>query len=68
MIEAESIRGTFLQLVKIPNPSKEEREVCDFVAERLRPCVSSMKMDDAGSRIGGNCGNLFVNIEGNAPG
>lgn len=68
MIKAENLRGTFLELVKIPNPSKEEREVCDFIVEHLRPHAASIAEDDAAGRIGGNCNNLFVEIKGGAPG
>lgn len=67
-IDPEELKKTFLALAVIPNPSKEEREISGYIRERLAPFAASIREDGAGGRIGGNCGNLFVEIEGTAAG
>lgn len=59
---------TFLELVGIDSESKNERAVCDYLKARFEPFAEEIIEDDTGVKIGGNCGNLFIRIAGNAPG
>jgi tripeptide aminopeptidase len=53
---------TFLELVQIDSPSKQEAAVADYIEKRLAPLGVKMWRDNAGEKIGGNCGNLHVRI------
>jgi len=68
MSEHGPLVDTFLELVQIDSESKNEREICDYIKNRLDPFASSMIEDDTGEKIGGNCGNLIVKIDGNSSG
>ncbi|MBK6910060.1 MAG: M20/M25/M40 family metallo-hydrolase [bacterium] len=52
----------FCQLVQIDSPSKQEANVADFIEKLLAPLGVKMWRDDAGAKIGGNCGNLHVRM------
>lgn len=58
---------TFLDLVKISSPSKKEREVSNYIKNRLSKYGEKIKIyeDDTASKIEGECGNLIVQLEGN---
>ena len=61
---------TFLELVQIDSPSKKEADVADYLEKILRPLGVEIWRDDAGEKIGGNCGNLYVRLasrESSAP-
>lgn len=58
----------FLALVKITAASRQERQVADEVKKRLTALGLTVSEDDAGSKIGGNCGNLFAKLPGNVSG
>jgi tripeptide aminopeptidase len=68
MINKERILSEFFELVKINCPSRDEREVADVLKERLTKLNLSVKEDDIGGKIGGNCGNVFAYLKGNVPG
>ena len=53
---------TFLDLVKIDSPSKQEAPVADYLENALKNLNVKMWRDDAGEKIGGNCGNLHVRM------
>jgi tripeptide aminopeptidase len=57
---------TFLELVQIDSPSKKEAAVADYVENRLAPLRVKIWRDNAGEKIGGNCGNLHVRMLANA--
>ncbi len=59
---------TFLELIKIDSESKNERAVCDYLKGKFAPFTSEITEDDTSEKIGGNCGNLFVRIKGDAAG
>jgi tripeptide aminopeptidase len=62
---------TFLDLVQIDSPSKQEAPVADYLEKILAPLGVKTFRDNAGQQIGGNCGNLHVKMparESNAPG
>lgn len=60
MINQERLVRTFLDLVKINSPSRNERGVADYLRSKLEDLGFNVKEDDAGSKIGGNAGNLIA--------
>jgi tripeptide aminopeptidase len=53
---------TFLDLVQIDSPSKQESGVAAYLERILAPLGVRVWQDDAGKKIGGNCGNLHVRM------
>ena len=53
----------FLELVRVPSPSGEERVVADQVVDYLRALALPVDEDDAGTRIDSTIGNLLCRIE-----
>jgi tripeptide aminopeptidase len=53
----------FLELVRVPSPSGEERVVADQVIEYLQALALPVDEDDAGTRIDSTIGNLLCRIE-----
>lgn len=51
---------TFMDLVSIDSPSRHERRMADRLTRALREIGFSVFEDDAGSKIGGDCGSLFA--------
>ncbi|RJP74237.1 MAG: M20/M25/M40 family metallo-hydrolase [Candidatus Zixiibacteriota bacterium] len=64
MVNAERLKSTFLDLVRIDSHSREEGEVARYIQNRLTALGLEATMDEAGAKIGGNCGNLFVRLQG----
>lgn len=60
----ERVIETFLELVKIPSPSRNERQVADYIIQRLLKLGLSYEEDDTGNAIKGNCGNIIVHLKG----
>lgn len=60
MISRERLKKQFLELVSIDAPSYREREMADYLKERLLELGFSVEEDQAGSFYGGNCGNLYA--------
>ncbi|MBU0691692.1 M20/M25/M40 family metallo-hydrolase [bacterium] len=58
----DRIISTFLDLVKIDSPSKQEADVAAYLKKALSELKVKVWMDDAGEKIGGNCGNLHVRM------
>lgn len=52
----------FMKLVQIDSPSKKEAPVAEFIEKLLAPMGVKMWRDDAGQKIGGNCGNLHIRV------
>ncbi|MDR1409012.1 MAG: M20/M25/M40 family metallo-hydrolase [Oscillospiraceae bacterium] len=55
---------TFSALIAIDSPSFEERLFCDALKEQLMALGIQTYEDNAGERIGGNCGNLYSFLPG----
>ena len=69
-VNSDRMVKTFLELVQIDSPSKKEADVADYLERILKPLGVKMWRDDAGEKIGGNCGNLHVRMDAqdsNAP-
>jgi tripeptide aminopeptidase len=54
----------FLELCAIPSPPGQERAVADRVTRYLASLDVEVEEDDAGSRIGSSCGNLYCRLPG----
>ncbi len=61
-VNRDRMVNLFCQLVQIDSPSKQEANVADFIEKLLAPLGVKMWRDDAGAKIGGNCGNLHVRM------
>jgi tripeptide aminopeptidase len=58
----------FLELVRVPSPSGEERVVADQVIEYLHALALPVDEDDVGTRIDSTIGNLLCRIAPNGEG
>ncbi|MCC6476846.1 M20/M25/M40 family metallo-hydrolase [bacterium] len=52
----------FMKLVQIDSPSKQEAKVAEFIENHLKTKGWKIWRDEAGSKIGGNCGNLHIRV------
>lgn len=64
MINQERFIHRFKELVSIPNSSKEEAAMCDYLKKALTTLSIPFEEDDTASKINGNCGNLYAYVEG----
>lgn len=64
MIHSERLVREFIELVSIDSPSFGERTMGDYLKNQLAALGLTVEEDGAGSRLGGNCGNLYVFLEG----
>lgn len=64
MINKERLLTLFADLAETDNPSRQEREICEKLKEKLKALDIPYEEDDAGAKIGGNCGNLYAYVEG----
>ncbi len=65
MINRQRLVDEFLELVRIDSLTFKEREMADRLKAKLSDMGVSVEEDDAGSKIGGNSGNLLCKIDGN---
>ncbi len=56
----------FTKLVAIDSPSYSERQMGDYVKNRLSKLGMIVIEDDAGEKIGGSCGNIYGYLKGAA--
>lgn len=68
MINKKRVLAEFLELVQIKCSTKDEREVGDLLTARLKGLGCTVTEDNAGEKLGGNCGNIIANFKGNIPG
>lgn len=64
MIQEQRLVDAFLAYVRIDSPSFQERQLADFVRPQLEKLGFTVYEDDAGAKIGGNCGNLYAHLPG----
>ena len=62
--ERRQLHDTFAALCRIPSPSGSERRCADAVSAELRGLGLTVAEDDAGTALGGDCGNLLARIPG----
>ncbi|BBB90810.1 MAG TPA: M20/M25/M40 family metallo-hydrolase [Methylomusa anaerophila] len=66
MINRRRMLNDFTEMVKIKCSSGAEREIADLLKQRLAELGLAVSEDDAGKKIGGNAGNVFGYLRGNA--
>ena len=59
MIKRERLLAEFFELIRIDSPTKNERQIADFLKDRLKSLSMEVTEDQAGLVIGGNCGNVL---------
>ncbi len=64
----ERLLQTFLELVRIPSESQHERPVTDYLVPRLKGLGLEVEVDDAGSKVGSDTGNIIARLPGTFPG
>ena len=67
-INRERILNYFLDLVKIPSLSKNEREVAEYLKKFLKQYSIPYYVDDADIKVGANTGNIIAYMEGKGEG
>src|SRR5437763_14006867 len=67
MINQERIKNLLLELVQIDSISREEREVAERIRALCEQMGAQVEIDDAGSKVGGNSGNVIVRFPGTIP-
>lgn len=68
MVNRDRVKALFLDLININSPSKNERGVADYLINKLTSLGFDVEEDDAGSKIGGNTGNLMAFKKGSVEG
>ena len=66
--ERRYLNDTFAELCAIASPSRRERACAERVRAELESLGLSVEEDDAGERIGGECGNLIAHVPAGAGG
>ncbi len=61
-LERRYLNGTFAELCRIESPSGSERACAERVRAELRALGVAVHEDDAGPRVGSDCGNLLARI------
>lgn len=64
MINQKRLVEEFLKLVRIDSESKDEARIAGVLKDQLSEVGGKVIFDDAGTRLGGNCGNLIAKIPG----
>ena len=68
MINQERIKNLLLELIQIDSVSREEREVAQRVKRICEELGAEVEIDGAGSKVGGNTGNVIARFPGTLPG
>ena len=67
MINEERIKNLLLELVQIDSVSREERDVAERIKAYCEELGAEVFIDDAGSKVGGNSGNVIARFPGTIP-
>jgi tripeptide aminopeptidase len=67
MINEERIKNLLLELVQIDSVSREERDVAERLKQLCEELGAEVFIDDAGSKVGGNSGNVIARFPGTIP-
>lgn len=65
MINKQRLKDTFLDLVRIPSKSGNERRIADYLINYMNANGIEVMEDEAGETIHGNAGNVIAFIKGN---
>src|ERR671927_1246826 len=67
MINQERIKNLLLELVQIDSHSRRERDVAERIKKYCEEMGAQVEIDDAGSKVGGNSGNVIARFKGTIP-
>lgn len=65
MLNEKRLVESFVELVKIDSISREERNLADFLIEKLEDLGLEVIVDQAGEKVKSNCGNIIARFKGN---
>jgi len=65
MVNEKRLVESFMELVKINSISREERNLADFLIEKLEDLGLEVIVDQAGDKVKSNCGNIIARFKGN---
>ncbi len=65
MINEKRLVGSFMELVKIDSISREERNLADFLIEKLENFGLDVMVDQAGVKVNSNGSNIIAHLKGN---
>src|ERR687895_1187907 len=68
MINQDRIKNLLLELVQIDSHSRKERDVAERIKQICEGMGAEVEIDDAGSKVGGNTGNVIARFPGTIPG
>lgn len=68
MINHERIKDLLLELVQIDSHSRKERDVAERIKHYCEALGAEVEIDDAGTKVGGNSGNVIARFKGTIPG
>src|SRR5215212_5370301 len=68
MINQERIKNLLLEFVQIDSHSRKEREIAERIKKYCEEMGAEVEIDDAGSKAGGNSGNVIARFKGTIPG
>ncbi|MEK6683572.1 MAG: M20/M25/M40 family metallo-hydrolase [Nitrospirota bacterium] len=68
MIQSDRMIKTFVELVQIDSLSREEGEVAERLVRELKSLEADVRVDDAGTQVGGNTGNVIAAFPGTKAG
>ena len=67
MINQDRLVQTFRRLVSIDSVSREEGRLARELSRTLKSLGAETRIDDAGTKVGGDTGNLLARLPGKAP-
>ncbi|MCX7843674.1 MAG: M20/M25/M40 family metallo-hydrolase [Clostridia bacterium] len=65
MVNRERMAEEFIELVKIDSLSLNEKQMAQVLKSKLEAMGYEAFEDDAGTKAGGNCGNIICTVKGN---
>lgn len=65
MINKERLKNLLVELVQIDSLSGKEHDIAIRLKEEMEKLGAQVRFDDAGSKVGGNTGNLIAHFNGN---
>src|SRR5438270_2385630 len=67
MINQERIKNLLLEFVQIDSHSRKERDIAERIKKYCEEMGAEVEDDEAGSKVGGNSGNVIARFRGTIP-
>jgi len=64
MINKQRLLARFIELLKIKSPSRNEKEIIQYISKILKKLEIDTKIDGTGTKLGSNTGNLTCYLKG----